>query len=419
MKYLLIIIILIPFNALAQDTIDLFDCHSRALEGHPLSSEKVLLDQSGEIRIKNVSAEWYPSIDLNGQYTWQNEVVSFPFEGLPGLDVPEMPHYNYKLALDIQQTVYDGGLVNAKRGLEQTSLEVGRQQVEVNLGKLKEQVNQVFFQILVLRQQEKTLKLKLEVLEEKLAMLESGVRNEAIGITDLDALRVEILRVEQQLAEIGIGSGSALMILGKLTCQEFPPGVVLELPEAEIPGGSDKTRAEEILFGLQIEQLDAGRNLLSVQRRPRAFVFGQLGYGNPALNFFKDEFRSFYIVGAGLQWKVWDWHRTGRQKEDLAVQQDIIRSRQAAFDESLQVGIAELLADIRKYEEVMERDREIVRLRKEISDVAGSQYENGIITASDYIRELNAETEAMIMKDLHEIQLAYSKIRYLTHTGNI
>lgn len=120
-----------------------------------------------------------------------------------------------------------------------------------------------------------------------------------------------------------------------------------------------------------------------------------------------------------MHWTLWDWSRSGREEEAIIVQQEIIRSRKDAFDQGLSIQNEKYLSEIRKFEEAAQRDREIVTLREKIRLAAASQYENGVITASDYIRELNAETEARIILELHMIQLIQTKISYLTTQGII
>jgi outer membrane protein TolC len=133
------------------DTLQLYECHRSAIENHPYFKQKELYSQSKELRTKNHTANWYPSLDLNGKYTWQNEVVELPFPvEIPGFETPLMPHYNYKLSLDIQQTIYDGGITKSSKKVEESTLLVNQQQVEVSLNQLKGQVNQLFFYILAL-----------------------------------------------------------------------------------------------------------------------------------------------------------------------------------------------------------------------------------------------------------------------------
>ena len=422
MRYIVFLLVLYSGISLAQpvDTVQLFECHRSAIENHPYFKQKELYTQSKELRTKNHTANWYPSLDLNGKYTWQNEVVELPLPvEIPGFESPLMPHYNYKLSLDIQQTIYDGGITKSSKKIEESKHLVNQQQVEVSLNQLKEQVNQLFFYILALQQQEKSIQLKLEELKEKNTLMESGVRNEIFLSADLDIMKAEILKVKQMLSEISITKSSVFRMLGDLTAMEIREGATLVLPASEVAVTAEIPRPEQVLYDLQILNLDASLELVSKQRHPKAYVFGSFAYGNPGLNFFRDELRGFYVLGAGLQWNIWDWSKTSRSKQDINIQQDIIRSKKAAFDKNLNIQLAEKLAEISKYEEAVKRDEEIVLLRAKISKSAASQLENGVITTSDYIIELNAETEARIRLETHRIQLVQARVNYLTTKGII
>jgi outer membrane protein TolC len=404
----------------AQDTVTLFECHRSAIETHPLYVQKDLYLQSKELNQKNNSVNWYPSLDLNGKYTWQNEVVEIPFPvPVPGFDSPLMPHYNYKLTLDVQQTLYDGGISRKGKELEEAVYQVNNQAVEVSLNQLKGQVNNIFFYILVLHQQEATLKLKQNELLARMSSMESLLSNEAILPADLSVLKAERLKVEQQLAEISISKNSAIAMLKDLTSLEISDMSILALPTSEVEPAIESLLPEHILYDLQIKNLDASIRLTERQRYPKAFVFGQLGYGNPGLNFFRDEFRGYYIVGAGLNWKIWDWSKTSRKKQVMAVQQEIVRSQKKAFDKRLNIQLEELMANIIKYEEAVGRDKEILQLREEITGASVSKLENGVITSTEYITELNAETQARIQLDMHLIQLEQARISFLTSKGII
>jgi outer membrane protein TolC len=422
MRYIFSMLVFCSGICLAQqsDTLELYQCHRSAIENHPWFKQKELYSQSKELRTQNHSTNWYPSLDLNGKYTWQNEVVELPIPvDIPGFDTPLMPHYNYKFSLDIQQTLYDGGITRSSKKVEESKLLVNQQQVEVSLNQLKDQVNQLFFFILALQQQEKSIQLKLDELEERFAIIESGVRNEIFLETDLDIMQAEILKVKQMLSEIGITKSSVFQMLGDLTTREIPEDAVLVLPQSDVMPAIEVPRPEQVLYDLQILNLDANLDLVSKQRYPRAYVFGSFAYGNPGLNFFRDEFRGFYVIGAGLKWNVWDWSKTSRNKQDITIQQEIIRSQKEAFDKNLNIQLAEKLAEITKYEEAIRRDEEIVVLRAKISKSAASQLENGVITTTDYITELNAETEARIRLETHRIQLVQAQVNYLTTKGII
>lgn len=423
MRYIISMLVFYSGICLAQptDTLYLYECHRSAIENHPYYRQKDLYSQSKELRTKNHAANWYPSLDLNGKYTWQNEVVELPFptDIIPGFETPLMPHYNYKLSLDIQQTIYDGGLTKSSKKVEASTLLVNQQQVEVSLNQLKDRVNQLFFYILLLQQQERSIQLKLDELKEKLTVIGSGVKNEIFLDSDLDIMKAEILKMNQLLSETGITKSSVFQMLGDLTSMDIQEGAVLAMPLMDVTVTVEIPRPEQVLYDLKILNLDASMDLVSKQRHPKAYVFGSFAYGNPGLNFFRDEFRGFYVLGAGLKWNIWDWSKTSRSKQDINIQQEIVRSQKAAFDKNLHIQLAEKLAEISKYEEAVRRDEEIVLLRTKISRSAASQLENGVITTTAYITELNAETEARIRLETHKIQLVQAKVNYLTTKGNI
>jgi len=422
MHKILILLFLIPAVAAGQipDTLTLFDCYDLAVITDPVNREKMLLESQNQLKIKNVSLNWYPSLDLNGSYTWQSEVVElgmvFP---VSGIEVPQMPHYNYKMTLDIRQTIYDGGTTKSQREITNSNYSVNRQQLEVELNALKEKVNIVFFYLLILQKQEQMTSTMLEELNRKITIVESGVKNGVLLSTDLDLMMAELLKVEQQLNEIRISRQSAGKILGILIGNEIGPKTYLIIPDVGIDPSVAPERPEYHLFDLQVNNLDANIKMARTQRNPKLYIFGTLGYGNPALNFFKDEIRGYYIVGAGLQWKIWDWGKSNRDRQVLTVQQEIIHSIRESFDKTLQITLNDEYAKILKYEQSVRMDEEIVLLREKITRNAASQLEHGIITSSDYITELNAEIQAKLKLETDKIQLMQARINYLTKKGCI
>jgi outer membrane protein TolC len=402
------------------DTLTLFECYDMAMNTDPVSRQQMFLETQNRLKIKNVNVNWYPSLDLNGNYTWQSEVVELGMTlPVPDIEFPEMPHYNYKLTLEIRQTIYDGGVTRAQKEIANTNYSVNRQQVEVELNALKEKVNSVFFYLLLLQKQEIMTSLMLEELNRKIEIVESGVKNGVLLSADLDQITAELLKVEQQLNEIRISEQAAQEILGVLIGDKVSRETFIMIPDVEFDLSKEPERLEYQLFDLQSENLDANIKMVRTQRKPKLYVFSTLGYGNPALNFFKDEFREYYIVGAGLQWKFWDWGKISRERQVLTVQQEIVQSKKESFDKNLQIMLKDEYAKMLKYEESVMRDKEIVQLREKITRNAASQLENGIITSADYITELNAEIQARLKLETDKIQLVQARINYLTKKGNI
>jgi outer membrane protein TolC len=152
---------------------------------------------------------------------------------------------------------------------------------------------------------------------------------------------------------------------------------------------------------------------------PKLYAFGQLGYGRPGLNMLNNEFDDFYIVGATLKWNFWDWNKTKREKQVYAIQKSMVTTKRENFTKNLSIDLQNRKAAIQKLEEALKRDADIVTLRSGITQIAQSQLNNGVITTSDYLNELNAETQARINLETHKIQLEQAKVSYLLGMGGL
>ena len=247
------------------------------------------------------------------------------------------------------------------------------------------------------------------------------MKNGIILSSNLDVMNAELLKIEQQIREIQINLHTVRAMLTRITGAIITDNTILAPPDFDIEISLEgSNRPEYQLFDLQINSLDATKKLSSSMRRPKVFAFGQLGYGNPpGSNYFSDEFGSFYMVGAGLKWKIWDWNKSKKDQQILSVQQDVIMAKKEVFSLNMAMNMEEDMGQINKYQEMIGLDRQIVELRHQVSETAASQLENGVITSSDYLAELNAETEARITLAMHELQLIQAQIDFLTNKGDI
>jgi outer membrane protein TolC len=74
-------------------------------------------------------------------------------------------------------------------------------------------------------------------------------------------------------------------------------------------------------------------------------------------------------------------------------------------------------SEIESLKALIDRDSELITLRKKITASAESQYQNGIITATEYLNELNTERQAVINYEIHKINLSMARIEYLNISG--
>ncbi len=76
-------------------------------------------------------------------------------------------------------------------------------------------------------------------------------------------------------------------------------------------------------------------------------------------------------------------------------------------------------ASLEKYKGLIQKDDAIIALRASVKKAANAQLENGVLSAHDYINEVNAEDQARQNKILHEMQLLQAQYSYQNTMGNI
>ncbi|HSL86217.1 MAG TPA: hypothetical protein VK861_04735, partial [Bacteroidales bacterium] len=74
-------------------------------------------------------------------------------------------------------------------------------------------------------------------------------------------------------------------------------------------------------------------------------------------------------------------------------------------------------AEIRSLTSLLESDTDLIGLRKRITASAESKYENGTITATELLSEMNSERQALLNHEIHKISLALAKAEYMNISG--
>jgi outer membrane protein TolC len=417
---LLLIIFQVPVLSYSQKAITLRDCYDMAAKRSSLAGEKESYSSIWQLRDENLSKSWLPALDANGSIVYNSEVVNLKeqFAGLPIPGVPLMPHDQYKITIDINQMIYDGGAIKKARAVEQADLRVNQQMTEADLYKLKSQINSCYFSILLIGRQKELLSNYLELILKRIKSMQSGVENGMFLKSDIDVMTSEKIKIEQQLAEAEIKRLSLIAVLSDLTGESITEGSTFILPL--ITDGPDTVllRPEIKVFDLRKEQLEAGLEVIQTKRMPKAFGFATLGYGNPpGSNFFRAEFAPYYIVGAGVKWNIWDWSRVKNEKQQVKLQQVILENRKSDLTDNLRRSLDLKESEIKSYENAINRDEELVTLRKRITASAESQYENGSITATELLNEMNSQKQAEISSEIHKINYEMTKVEYLNISG--
>ncbi len=401
------------------DTLDLIICQQQAIENYPLIKQKNLLSASADLRIKNFNTAWFPQLTLNGQATYQSEVTQIP-QFSPMFNPPSVSKDQYKLTLDLNQVIWDGGLTSAQKKLEISTLQADKLNVDVQLAQIKERINLIFFNILLAQENEKIIRNVQNDLQSRLKKIEAGIKNEIQLQTNADILKAEFIKTEQQLIELANAKQTAIKMLAEFTNRSIAENAVFAVPETEVASiAYDNKRLEMQLFDLQMNKLDVSKKLSTARIMPRFYAFGQGGYGRPGFNMLSNDFDFFYIFGAKLSWNISGFYQTGREKKIIDLQKNLVEIQKETFDKNLKISTQKDMGDIAKFQQLITKDEEIIKLRESITRSASAQLENGIITATEYVTELDAEIQAKLNSELHKIQLRMAKLNYLNSLGKL
>ncbi len=415
-KLLFILFAIAPILAFSQETLTLEACYDLAEKNYPLAKQKALLEEKLNSEIKVLEKEKLPKLDLNAQATYQSDVIEFPIN-LPNTNIEPPNKDQYRASIDANQLIYNGGSIAANTRLKTAELATQQQQVAVNLYTLKSRINQNYFSVLLFQEQKNLLLSKMEELDARLKEANTGVKYGAVLPASEQILNAEQLKLEQQISQTNFDRKKALKNLSLLLSQNIDANTTLSNPDVLVSSEIDSQRPELELFDLQETQLESSIEVISKSNYPKVFGFAQAGYGNPGLNMLDNSFQDFYMVGLKLNWNVFDWGKTKKKKQAIDISKEIVTTEKETFVLNNEMQLKEAESDINKYEAMLLKDIEIIELREQVLQVSTSQLQNGVITSSEYITELNNLYEAKIDQQVHKIQLSLAKANYKVIKG--
>jgi len=394
-------------------------CLSQALANHPLFDQYDLLSSASELRTKNINRNYLPEMNINGDAHYQSDVTEIPVFN-PLVTIEPLDKDQYKISLDVSQMIYDGGITKRNKDVEYIDNQINQQNVGIDLYRLKERIVGVYFSIISLQENRGLLDVNRQNLISRLKEVESGVKNGVVLSSNAEILKAELLKIDQKEIEIDAGIASGYKVLSILIGEEIAQGTKLEwgnpVIEQYLPGHD---RLEYNLFSLQQQKAESMKKLASSKLMPRLLAYGQAGYGKPGFNMLLNKFDDYYIVGAKLNWNFWNWNKTRNEKTILDLHKEIIDKNRESFDQSLATDLERRMAEIVKIETLLPKDEEIAGIRAGIVVTYASRLQNGVITATEYIAELNAETEAKLNLKIHEVQMVRAKYEYLATAGKL
>jgi outer membrane protein TolC len=407
--------VLLSADAQIAKTFTIEDCYRLARQNYPLIKQKELIVKSKEYSIENAMKGYLPQLSINGQATYQSNVTEIPIK-IPNTSIPTISKDQYRFYAEIDQTISDGGLIKTRKESIEANAAVDDQKLEVDLYNLKERINGLFFGILLVNQQDTLTGIQKKDIQNGITATKAAIANGTSLRSSSDVLQAELLKADQQSIELKATRKAYFEMLSRFINQPLDENCLLEKP-AQISIAQNIMRPEMFLFDSQKKLIDVQDKLLRAKNQPKVGLFLEAGYGRPALNMLKNDFAAYYVGGIRVNWPISGLYTYKKDKALLENNRRSVDIQKEAFLFNTVNTLQQQKEEIIKLQQLVQSDDEIIVLRNRIKNTAMSQLEYGVINPGDYLREVNAESEAKQNQLLHQIQLLKAEYEQQTTSG--
>ena len=394
----------------AQTTLN--DCQKLAAENYPLLKRYELLQATTDYTVANINKGWLPQLSAGAQATLQSDVMSLP-DGLKsimsqaGYNVKGLKKDQYKVAIDVSQTIYDGGSIKAAKQAARAEGEAKARQNDVDMFAIRDRVNNLFFGILLAEDKLRLNSDLQQLLLDNCRKLEAMVKGGTATNADLDAVKAEYLNARQQQVELSSAKNSYMRMLEIFTGRQIKQP--LKRPEAAVPDNISTQRPELSLFNAQARQLNARSAQLDAAIRPRLSLFAQGYYGYPGYNMFEDMFSHDWslngMIGMRLSWNISSLYTHKNEKRKLATAANEIENARDVFLFNNRLQTTQERMAVERYRKIMADDDEIIQLRTSVRLAAEAKLSHGIIDVNGLLQEITRENTARTQQSVHEIEM--------------
>lgn len=413
---LLTVVVLLGLHAQTNERVGegrtqtLEECQLAAEKNYPLIQQMDLIRQTTDLTVQNIQKGWLPQVSATAQATYQSAVTAFPDQMQSmyqqmGINMQGLKKDQYRVGIDVQQTVYDGGAIKNQKEVVRQQGNVEAAQNEVNLYNVRKRVNEMYFALLLLDDQIQLNRDLQELLNGNEKKLSSMFKNGTAAESDYQNIKAERLNVIQQLTNLQSQRQTMARMLSVFCGMEITNPVK---PKA-VSLTQGNNRPELRLIDAQIRLVDAQEKALNSALMPRFGVFAQGFYGYPGYNVFEDMMHRQWslngMIGARLSWNIGALYTRKNDKAKLNVQRSMFNVQRDVFLFNNNLEKIQQSESIDRYRRLMADDEEIITLRSQVRKAAESKLRHGIIDVNDLLREINAENTARVQQSMHEIEM--------------
>ena len=410
-------------DSAVSDTLHLGALQAAAVRHDPRGRQVDLLAAQSALRLRGLSSEWLPRLNVGAQAQYQSAVASIP-AALAGGASPAPPHKDtYDAYLGVRQPLVDPTL-GARRSAAAAELAESQARVRTNLYTIRQAVAEAYFTALLLDAEQAELEAGIADLDAQLRVARERVAGGDALPSAAASLEAEVLRRRQSLTGLTSDRRAVLAVLADLTGRPVEDRTPLAIPDlaadvATARASLDRQtgRPEYAQFARTRDALDRQRDVIARRDWPRLSAVGRAGVGRPGLNPLSRDFTGYWLAGLQVEWSPWDWGQASRERASLAIQQEIVASEEAAFTDQLRRGAVRGLADIDRLAADLGTDDTIIALRERVLGETRLRFGEGVVTSAEYVDRETDLLSARLARAAHRVELAQARARFLTLVG--
>jgi outer membrane protein TolC len=390
-------------------------CYQLAEATYPLSKQRGLIEKTRDYSIENIAKGVYPQFNVAGTATYQSDVTKI---SVPGYTISTVSKDQYKLYGEVSQTLSDFGINKQKKDLSRTDAAIQEENLNTELFKLKDRINQLFFGALLIDGQLEQNELSKKDIRIGMDKVQAAINNGTDFNSSLNKLKAELLKTDQHSIDLKASRKAYTDMLSLFVNQTITDSTLLVKPAP--PALTDSINRPELrAYDLQTRSYWQQRHLTKINNYPQLSAFFQGGLGKPSpVNFLSTNLTGYYLTGLRLNWNIGGLYTYKKDQLINKNNQEIVQTERNTFLFNTSLTLRQKNADILRYQQLIQSDNEIIRLRESVKQTSAVQLENGVITTNDYLNDINEEAQARQDRVLHETQLLISQYDHKTTSGN-
>ena len=411
MRRIILLFVMIPIMAQAQT---LEQCQQAAERNYPLIRQFDLITKTADLTVANIQKGWLPQVSASAQATLQSDVTAFPDQiqkvyQQMGIDMEGLRKDQYRVGIDIQQTVFDGGTIRSQKEVARQQGEIQTAQNEVNIYHVRRRVNEMYFGLLLIDEQIKLNADLQELLASSEKKLASMFKRGTAAESDYQSVKAERLIVMQQATGLQSQRQALVRMLSTFCGIEMKQATKPNFQLPTLNSQFEVRRPELRTIDAQLRLADAQEKALDAALMPKLGVFAQGFYGYPGYNMFEDMMSRRWslngMIGARLTWNIGALYTRRNDKAKIQLQRNLAENNREVFLFNNNLEQIQQNENIERYKKLMVDDEEIISLRSSVRKAAESKLAHGIIEVNDLIKEINAENGARVQQTVHEIEM--------------